>query len=68
MNRPDDRPVQWPVQWPGRLMCACADNDANWRGHGLTARYVCTCGETTTSAKGLRWAPIDEADEPEQDR
>lgn len=40
-----------------RPMCACADNEANWRGHGLSARYVCTCGGTTTSAKGLTWQP-----------
>lgn len=37
------------------LMCACADNDANWRGHGLSARYVCSCASKTVSAKGLRW-------------
>lgn len=51
----------------GRLMCACADDDANWRGRGLTARYVCTCGGTTTSAKGLRWAPVTTAARVEED-
>lgn len=38
-----------------RLMCACADNDSNWRRHGLSAYYVCSCGGETVSAKGLRW-------------
>lgn len=40
---------------PSRSMCACADSESNWRGHGLSARYVCTCGGKTVSATGLRW-------------
>lgn len=40
-----------------RSMCACADRADNWRGHGLSATYVCLCGGATVSATGLRWPP-----------
>jgi len=40
------------------LMCACADKDANWRGHCLNASYVCTCQGRTVSRLGLHWAPL----------
>jgi hypothetical protein len=56
-----------PVSTERTPMCACADNDANWRGHGLSARLVCICGGTTVSAKGLAWAPRRPADPPTKD-
>lgn len=26
-----------------REHCPCWYDDANWRGHGLTARFICSC-------------------------
>ncbi len=46
--------MAWTERKP---MCACADVDSAWIGHGLTARYVCTCGGATVSTRGLCWAP-----------
>jgi hypothetical protein len=41
-----------------RPMCGCADSESSWNGHGESARYMCTCGGTTESQKGLAWLPV----------
>jgi hypothetical protein len=34
--------------------CQCWHDDANWRGHGLSARYLCSCGDGPAIVYPLR--------------